>query len=122
MFKRHLDFDFEVGEAERHKVAFTWDQLWGPMKISVDGKPVIRKLGWFSLRRTKGYEFSVGSSEMHQVRIAKTARRRSAASRRRSVSPMSMVRRSVATRTPPEARTRHRRGTGRLACAEQGCR
>ena len=52
MFERHLDFDFEVGEAERHNVAFTWDQLWGPMKISVDGKPVIRKLGWFSLRRT----------------------------------------------------------------------
>jgi hypothetical protein len=73
MFKRHLDFDFEVGDAERQNVAFTWDQLWGPMKISVDGKQVVRKLGWFSLRRTKGYEFSVGSSEMHQVRIAKTA-------------------------------------------------
>ena len=45
MFERHLDFDFEVGESERHNVAFKWDQLWGPMKISVDGKPVIRKLG-----------------------------------------------------------------------------
>jgi len=33
---------------------------------------VIRKLGWFSLRRTSEYEFSVGSSETHQVRIAKT--------------------------------------------------
>jgi hypothetical protein len=73
MFERHLDFDFEVGEAERHNVAFTWDQLWGPMKISVDGKQVVRKRGWFSLRRTKGYEFSVGSTEIHQVRIAKTA-------------------------------------------------
>ena len=26
----------------------------------------------FSLRRTSGYEFSVGSSEPHQVRIEKT--------------------------------------------------
>jgi len=42
------------------------------MKISVDGEPVIRKLGMFSLRRTSGYEFSVGSTETHQVRIEKT--------------------------------------------------
>jgi hypothetical protein len=67
-----LDFEFEVGENERHNVAFQFDQLWGPLKISVDGKRVIRKLGMFSLRRTRGYEFSVGSSEPHQVRIEQT--------------------------------------------------
>jgi hypothetical protein len=72
MMDRHLDFEFEVGENERHNVAFQFDQLWGPLKISVDGKPVIRKLGMFSLRRTSGYEFSVGSSEPHQIRIEKT--------------------------------------------------
>jgi hypothetical protein len=72
MFERHLDFEFEVGEVERHNVAFQFDQLWGPLKISVDGKQVVRKLGMFSLRRTNRYEFSVGSSEPHQVRIDKT--------------------------------------------------
>ena len=72
MFERHLDFEFDVGAKERHHVAFQWDQLWGPVKISVDGKPVIRKLGLFSLRRTSGYEFSVGSAETHKVRIEKT--------------------------------------------------
>jgi len=72
MFERHFDFEFEVGETERHNVAFQFDQLWGPLKISVDGKPVIRKWGAFTLRRTSGYEFSVGSSELHQVRIEKT--------------------------------------------------
>ena len=45
MFERHLDFEFEVGETE---------------------------LGMFSLMRTSGYEFSVGSTETHQVRIEKT--------------------------------------------------
>jgi hypothetical protein len=69
---RHLDFEFEVGESERHNVAFKFDQLWGPLKISVDGKPVIKKLGMFSLKRTGRYEFSVGSSEPHEVRIEKT--------------------------------------------------
>ena len=74
MFERHLDFEFEVGESERHNVAFQIDQMWGPLKISVDGKPVIRKLGMFSLRRTSRYEFSVGSSEPHKVRIERTRR------------------------------------------------
>ena len=71
MFTRHLDFEFEVGETERHNVAFQWDQLWGPTTISVDGKPVVKKLGMFSLHRTSGYEFSVGTNETHQVRIEK---------------------------------------------------
>jgi hypothetical protein len=69
---RNLDFEFEVGETERHNVAFHFDQLWGPLRISVDGKPVVRKWGAFSFKRTKGYEFSVGSTEPHQVRIEKT--------------------------------------------------
>jgi hypothetical protein len=72
MFERHLDFEFEVGEAERHNVAFQFDQLWGPLKISVDGQPVIRKWGIFSFKRTGRYEFSVGTSEPHDVRIEKT--------------------------------------------------
>jgi hypothetical protein len=72
MSERHLDFEFEAGQTERHNVAFQWDQLWGPLKISVDGKPVVRKLGILSLRRATGYEFSVGSDETHQGRIAKT--------------------------------------------------
>jgi hypothetical protein len=72
MTERHLDFEFEVGETERHNVAFQFDQLWGPLKISVDGKPVIKKLGMFSLKQTSRYEFSVGSSEPHEVRIEKS--------------------------------------------------
>ena len=68
MFDRHLDFEFEVGESERHNVAFQFDQLWGPLKISVDGKPIIRKLGMFSLHRTRGYEFSVGSTPLPRTR------------------------------------------------------
>lgn len=72
MTDRHLDFEFEVGETERHNVAFRFDQLLGPLQIAVDGKPVIRKFEMFSLRRVGRYEFSVGSSEPHEVRIEKT--------------------------------------------------
>jgi hypothetical protein len=69
---RHLDFDFEVGESERHNVAFRFDQLWGPLEISVDGKRVVKKLAIFSFKRTGRYEFTVGSSEPHEVRIEKS--------------------------------------------------
>ena len=69
---RRLEFEFEVGEAERHNVEFRFDQLLGPLQISVDGKPVVRKFEMFSLKRVGSYEFSVGSSEQHEVRIEKT--------------------------------------------------
>ena len=68
---RNLDFDFEVGEAERHNVAFHFDQLWGPLRISVDGQPVVRKFKMFNFKRVERYEFSVGSTEPHDVRIEK---------------------------------------------------
>ena len=69
---RLLEFEFEVGESERHSVAFRFDQLWGPLKISVDGKPVIKKFEMFTLKPTRHYEFSVGSNEPHEVRIEKS--------------------------------------------------
>jgi hypothetical protein len=68
---RNLDFEFEVGETERHSVAFHFDQLLGPLRISVDGEPVVRKFKIFNFKRVERYEFSVGSSEPHQVRIEK---------------------------------------------------
>src|ERR1700722_5454772 len=71
MAERHLEFEFEVGETERHNVAFRFDQLLGPLQISVDGKPVIRKFEMFSLKRVGHYEFSVGAHEPHEVRIEK---------------------------------------------------
>jgi hypothetical protein len=72
MTGRRLEFEFEVGRAERHNVAFRFDQLLGPLEISVDGDPVIRKFEMFSLKRVGRYEFSVGSNEPHEVRIEKT--------------------------------------------------
>jgi hypothetical protein len=71
MAERYLEFEFEVGESERHNVEFRFDQLWGPLKISVDNQPVIKKFEMFSLKRTGRYEFSVGSTEPHEVRIEK---------------------------------------------------
>jgi len=69
---RRLDFEFEVGESERHRVHFSFDQFWGTVRISVDGRKVIRDLRLFSLSTTKRYRFTVGAQERHEVVIEKT--------------------------------------------------
>jgi hypothetical protein len=69
---RRLEFEFEVGEAERHRVHFVFDQFWGTVRISVDGKRVIRDLRLFSFSTTKRYRFTVGDQERHEVVIEKT--------------------------------------------------
>ena len=66
---RRLEFELEVGEAERHRVRFFFDQFWGPVRISVDGRLVIRGFRMFSLRTTKLYRFTVGDRERHEVVI-----------------------------------------------------
>ena len=32
-----MDFDFEAGKEERHRIHFTHDLFWGGLKVSVDG-------------------------------------------------------------------------------------
>ena len=69
---RRLDFEFEVGESERHRVHFSFDQFWGTVRISVDGRRVIRDFRLFSLSTTKRYRLTVGDQERHEVVIEKT--------------------------------------------------
>jgi hypothetical protein len=69
---RRMNFEFEVGDAERHRVHFSYDQFWGTVRIDVDGRRVIRDLRLFSFSTTKRYRFTVGEQERHQVLIEKT--------------------------------------------------
>jgi hypothetical protein len=71
------DFAFEVGEEEKHRVAFHWGQLFGQVRITVDGLQVVEKNKPFAFRspRTKKFEFSVGQAEVHDVVIEKTRKR-----------------------------------------------
>jgi hypothetical protein len=66
-----LQFSFPVGETERHIVNFSFDQSWGFLTISVDGRPVIRDWRLISFRLTKEYRFTVGERERHDVVIIK---------------------------------------------------
>jgi hypothetical protein len=66
-----MKFSFRVGAREQHQVDFSFDQFAGNLEIRVDGQPLIKDFRMFSLRLTKRYEFTVGSSELHQIAIEK---------------------------------------------------
>ncbi len=70
-----LEFQFEVGEEERHEVNFRFNRTYGPVTISVDDQKVVHKLKMFSLAKTERYELAVGESERHDVVIEKTRKR-----------------------------------------------
>jgi hypothetical protein len=62
---------FDVGVVERHRVDFAWDQMWGNVTITVDGVPLQNDLQMFSVSLVKSWDFPVGVTEVHQVRIEK---------------------------------------------------
>jgi hypothetical protein len=72
-----IDFSFDVGEHERHRVAFHWGQLWGRVRITVDGEEVVTHNKAVNLRSdlTRRFELSVGDPEVHPVVIEKTRKR-----------------------------------------------
>jgi hypothetical protein len=47
----------------------------GNLRISVDGKPVLKRFEILSLQTTKRHEFTVGLTERHEVAIEKTRKR-----------------------------------------------
>ena len=66
--KTHL-LTFTVGVREQHTVAYSFDQVWGWLTISVDGVTIITKLVTYTLRLVSRFEFPVGETEVHTVRI-----------------------------------------------------
>lgn len=67
-----IDFELVVGDQERHLVHFHFNQVWGPLSISVDGKKVVGDFRWASTSTIKRYRFTTGDVERHDVVIEKT--------------------------------------------------
>ena len=70
-----MEFTFNVGQGAQHSVTFFFDQVWGRVRIKVDGNVVKKKLVLFSLKTTKQYPLTVGTSETHQVVIEQIRKR-----------------------------------------------
>jgi FAIM1 (Fas apoptotic inhibitory molecule) protein len=66
-----MQFAFEVGVQEKHRVDFSFDQFTGRLTIWVDGQAVVNELRMLSMSLVKKYEFDVGHAERHHVAIEK---------------------------------------------------
>lgn len=66
-----MKFDFTVGTGEQHHVEFSFDQVAGDLKVTVDGNTVAKDFRMFSLNLVKRYEFMVGTQEQHKIVIEK---------------------------------------------------
>lgn len=66
-----MNFSFQVGVAEQHRVDFSFDQFIGNLEIKVDGQTAIKDFRMFSFQLTKRYELMVGVTEKHHVAIEK---------------------------------------------------
>lgn len=70
-----IDFTFEVGEHEKHRVRYHFNQSLGFGSISVDDVVVKRTFEMFSLSTRKERRLTVGSGETHIVTIEKDRKR-----------------------------------------------
>lgn len=66
---------FEVGVTKRHQVVFSFNKFWGNLSITVDDANIVRTVRLASLDLVKRYEFVVGTTEQHHVRIEKHRQR-----------------------------------------------
>jgi hypothetical protein len=93
-----MKFSFDVGEKEKHNIYFHWNQLWGSLRISVDGKTIERRFFQIAspnepaqkndsssddiwvihgkrIKLVDRWEFTVGGAERHTILIIKTRKK-----------------------------------------------
>ena len=66
-----MNFSFNVGEHEQHRIDFSFDRFIGNLEIKVDGQTALKDFRTLSLSLTKRYELVVGIREKHRVVIEK---------------------------------------------------
>ena len=66
-----MKFTVEIGENEKQVIFFRFNKFWGNLKISVNGKTILKDVRMFSVNLVKQYEFKVGQTEIHNIRIEK---------------------------------------------------
>jgi hypothetical protein len=66
-----MDFKFPVGKSEKHEVGFHFNQFWGNISITVDGKVAKRDLLVLSFSLSKKYKLTVGEEEKREIVIEK---------------------------------------------------
>jgi hypothetical protein len=66
-----MHLSFVVGTEEQHTVVFTFNKFWGNLSITVDGVSVANTVQFMSFNLVSSWDFVVGVTEQHAVRIEK---------------------------------------------------
>ena len=66
-----MRFAIDIGEVEKHRVEFNFNQLLGSTVIKVNGQEVQRKVRLFSEPVHEQHQVEVGKTERHTVFIRK---------------------------------------------------
>lgn len=71
-----MTITLHVGNQERHRIEFRFEQVWlGLWHFSVDGRVVDKGIRAFGLGCSHTFGFAVGSGETSKIEIVKTKRR-----------------------------------------------
>jgi hypothetical protein len=69
--KLGIQLEFDVGQVERHHLVYRFNQIWGGLRITVDGKTVVWTIPMYCLSLTNTQKLTVGKDEVHHVQIEK---------------------------------------------------
>lgn len=66
-----MKFTFVIGETEKHRIEYSFNQLAGRLVVKVNEQPVRRSVRLFNEPTFEVHDFTVGEQERHHVRIEK---------------------------------------------------
>lgn len=66
-----MSLNFVVGQTEKHSVIFGYDKFFGRVSLLIDGRPFAGAVISGKTGSLERWEFDVGETERHRVRIEK---------------------------------------------------
>ena len=66
-----MKFSLEIGQVEKHRLDYSFNQLLGTLEIRVDGQPVLSFVRLLNEPVLEVFDFQVGRLECAAVRIEK---------------------------------------------------
>jgi hypothetical protein len=64
-------FAIEIGDTEKHRLEYNFNQLLGRVVIKVNDKPIRQSVRWLNEPILEVFAFPVGEQERSEVRIEK---------------------------------------------------
>lgn len=66
-----MQFEFEVGTAEKTTIRFCYNRLLCMVSIFVNGRRILRDFRLYSRQLVTSWDFIAGNAEQHRIRIEK---------------------------------------------------